>query len=191
MKNRNVIFKILLPPLLCILCLSYINDSDFYPLEFGLIIAIFNYNHFNFKPYVGVIVSVLVSYVVYLLAALSFVGMWYLNQSMISYNTMNEGLIAKVITIISVCFIAPLLLFYLYGFIFKISKSKNSKWVIIISIVTLIFLQINDFNKEANFSSIKEYDYFNLSVYWQFVMALAIQLNIYQNNFFKKKLYSS
>jgi hypothetical protein len=80
--------------------------------------------------------------------------------------------------IIAVSIIAPLLVFYAYKFLYKIPNSKFSTLMILISIAIIFYV----WHQPENYNII-------LSPYilWQAIMALALQLAIYQKKFLQAK----
>ena len=174
MKNSKRILKILLPSILCAVVI-YITDMsiEYYPLSFGLIIGFVNWNFHKYKPLIGVSLSVLASYISFSIAYFS-LGIFGYTRDMILANTdyaISDDLIGTLAFIISTSVIAPLLVFYLYRFIFTIQKTTFSKVIILISIVLLGLIQ---------YGASVFYETFNSYLLWQVIMALAIQLLINQ-----------
>jgi hypothetical protein len=178
-------FKLLLPAILCVLIL-YITKMSilYYPLSFGLVIGLVNWKLHKYNPYIGVLLSVLVSLISFWLAFFS-IGLFSNLGDLITSNTnyvFGDG--AKIYyLIVAINIIAPILVFTLYKFVFKIYKTKFSLYIIISSIILLVLVFILNINHYSIFD-------FRLLPYtiWQFIMALALQIIITQNTLKKPKL---
>jgi hypothetical protein len=175
MKNSFINFKIVLPSIICFLLIRIAKiPFSFYPLSFGLIIGIINWNVHKYNPYLGAISSVIISYTAFYIAYFSFV----ITGGIVSFMGDSGSVLGLTI---STYVIAPILVFLFYKFIFKMSNSKLTMLIVIISIFVLVlqnyFFYSNELNKES----------LNSFTAWQIVMALALQLIIYQKEIFKTK----
>ncbi|MGS2761683.1 hypothetical protein [Sinomicrobium sp. M5D2P9] len=184
MKNTAILFKVIVAPILCFLCLIFIiNDLFYYPLSFGLIIGLVNWDIHKFKPIIGVFLSLLISYITFFMAYYSLV----VTQRTFEFLGEDSGKILAVIT--SAFIIAPLLVFFAYKFIFHIPKTNFTFLIIISSVVILVlgFLYFMNYldslpeRRDLNKPILNQYSL------WQIIMALAIQLIIYQKQVFKLK----
>lgn len=167
------ICRILLPPILCVFCLYFLIDDLFlYPLTFGLIIGFFNWNFHIYKPLIGVLLSVFVSYLTFFVA--------YFSLALTAKIFDSFGDTGNIIALtISTSIIAPILVFYAYKYVFYISKSKLTLQIILISIVLLIleswFFYDGSLRNDDIMKTIKIINPYSV---WQIIMAIALQLLI-------------
>ncbi len=174
----NKYIKIIIPSVICALFLSikYIEDIQYSIIIFGLVIGVFNWNIHKYKLYIGVFLSIVVSCISYGLGMLSYFGVWYLIDLFNFKTTLNKETGGVLLLLSSVVF-APLLLFNLYKFVFKIPKTKYTDWIIIISIILLVLL-----SQLFTFKDNKTDDIYRMFfIMWQIIMALALQIIITQN----------
>ncbi len=181
--------KIILPAILCVLII-YITKMSlwYYPLSFGVIIGLVNWKKHKYNSYIGTLLSVIVSFASFWISFFFF-GVFSALREFIINNTnysINESMLVYYL-IISAFIIAPILVFTLYKFVFKIPKTKFSLYIIISSIILLIldFMFFWNFQETNNFSEMLPY------VIWQFIMALSLQLILYQEEIkalFNKKI---
>ena len=169
--------KILIPAILCVVILYITKMSiSYYPLSFGLVIGIVNWKLHKYNPYLGVLLSVLVSMISFWLSFLS-MGLFNNLGELITNNTnyvLGDG--AKIYyLIIAVYIIAPLLVLRFYKFVFNISKTKFNLTVIISVIIILLLI----YGIKPNYF-IDNYPKISPYIIWQFIMALALQLILYQ-----------
>ena len=167
------IFKIILPLTICYIVINIIKiPFSFYPLSFALIIALANWEMHKYKPFLGVLLSILVSYLAFFIAYFSYA----LTGRIFNFMKGDSGSILGLV--ISMYIIAPLLVFGFYKLVFKIINSKITYFIFISSISFLIFLFYF-------FKSIEVIqDSFDSYALWQMIMILALQLIIYQSKFF-------
>ena len=171
--------KIILPSVLCLLII-YITKMPiwFYPLLFGFIVGLINWKVHRYKPYIGLFLCIISSLVSFWLAIFC-VGIFSNFREFILNNTdiMISESIKMYDVFIPPFIVAPLLVFFLFRFIFFFPKTKFSLYVIISSILLLIL----DFLFFWNYP--KKDDYFKMLPYiiWQFIMALSLQLILYQD----------
>jgi hypothetical protein len=173
----NIYIKIIMPSVICTLFLSIksIEDIQYSILLFGFVIGVFNRNVHKYEMDLGAFLSILVSCISYGLGMLSYFGALYLID-FFNFETMLNKEIGGVFLLLSSVVIAPLLLFNLYKFVFKIPKTKNTNWIIIISIILLVVL-----SQFFTFKDSKTDDVYRIFfIIWQVIMALALQLILYQ-----------
>tara|TARA_R110000868_G_C10826469_1_gene759008 strand:+ start:671 stop:1216 length:546 start_codon:yes stop_codon:yes gene_type:complete len=172
-------FKIFLPPTLCIFVLYFIQDYFlYYPLAFGLIIGFANWNSHKYKLFIGIILSVLSSYISFFIGYFSIGFIIEIVDSI--YNYISEDAKGRIAFIIAPFIISPLILFLLYTFVFKIPKTRLTAFIIIFAFVLLIsqsyfFYYIDSFSINSSNTKI-----LNPYTMWQIIMALAIQLLVSQ-----------
>ncbi len=170
--------RILLPAVLCsllVLCLMNGYYEYLVILTFGIAIVLFNYGETKYNFILSFLVSVISCYVVFFLSiAIS---------GIIGYLIMGgdvdekiEGLILGIdinnlLSLIPIAIISPLLMFYSFQIIFIIEKNRYFNIIKWFSILILPFLGIVFRGFFDN-----SYSY----IYWQVVMALALQVIIYQ-----------
>jgi len=150
----------------------------YYPLSFGLVIGIINWEAHKYNAYIGVLLSVVVSFISFWLAFFS-TGIFSFFCELITNNTnivIGEKSMINFTYIIAPSIIAPLLVFLSYGFVFDFSKEKFTKYIILISIVLLIlqssfFYSNNDFLKDSRLIPF---------TIWQVIMTLSLQLVLHQ-----------
>ncbi len=177
----------MLPAVLCVFIIYITNLSiEYYPILFGLIIGLVNWGFHKKEPLLGVVFSILASYICFYLTFLSmyFVGSFFeLIKGNINHLIDNE-LIAIIAFSISPFVVSPILLFFAYKFIFNFPK-KTVTFFIIISAIILLFA----YNIYINFyyESLLNNRILNPYTIWQVVMALAIQLIIYQKIIWTKQ----
>ena len=84
----------------------------------------------------------------------------------------------QLLLLIPIAIFSPILMFLSYQVLFKIKKTKYFKTIKWITVITLILFGIVRLNFD---------EYFSIS--WQFIMALALQLILYQEEL--KALFKS
>ncbi|PCI31011.1 MAG: hypothetical protein COB60_12990 [Flavobacteriaceae bacterium] len=174
MKENIFIFKILLPITICFILINIVKiPFSFYPLSFGLIIGLANWNIYKYKLFLGVLLSIFVSYLAFFIAYFSFT----ITGKMFSFMKGDSGSVLGIV--ISTYIIAPLLVFTFYKFVFKIINSKITIFIIIASISILVLMFYFLFSVELIHESL------DLYTIWQMIMILALQLIIYQSKIFK------
>jgi len=73
MKNCILILKILLPVAICLILIGIIKiPFSYYPLSFGLVIGLANWNSHKYNLLLGVLLSIFVSHIAFYLAYFSF-----------------------------------------------------------------------------------------------------------------------
>ena len=120
MNNNYTFLKIILPLLFCFIVLIVVKPGlDYYPLIFGLIIGLVNWRDHKYGLFLGVILSLVASYVSFLIAYFSIP--LFIN---VLKPLLGEDTSAILVMTISAFVIAPLLVFIAYKFVFNYSKSK-------------------------------------------------------------------
>jgi hypothetical protein len=177
--NKTKTIRIFLPSMLCAILIYITNmEISYYPLGFGLIIGIVNWDLHKYNPFFGVLLSVLVSYVSYIIAYFSLAVTGEIADSIFTINSDDsKGVLAF---IISPFIIAPILVFLLYKFVFNIINTKLTKLVIIFSIVFLVLQACIFYYTDLVSNDSLENEIFTPYLIWQIVMALAIQIILNQ-----------
>jgi len=183
-NNITLFGKVVLPAILCVVLTQYfINTYWEYLviLVFGISIVLFNYSKTKYNFIWSFLIAIILSYIVYFLSILI--------SGVIKFILMGGDLDKKIegfifgidinvlFILIPSSIISPLLMFYCYRVIFDINKTNYFTLIKWISLVVLIFIGF-----VSNF-----YEDGYLYIYWQVIMALALQLIIYQNEIFKRK----
>lgn len=192
MKSTILLFKIILPLLSFVIILTNpvffkleLFGIFYYPLSFGLIIAIINWekNKYNFLS--GVFLSLLISHLTFFLSFFSMEFFMHIGKFISgNFNSLMSNNLPRELTFtLSAFLLAPILVFWGYKFLFDIRKSRVTIWIVIITIVLLTFQSYFFFNL-SNFSTnnFNNKNILNPFSIWQIIMALAIQLIIYQTN---------
>lgn len=169
--------KVIFPPIICWLILYYQGKNLFvFPLIFALVIGFVNINKFKFNFLKSLLLFLFFSYVSF------FVG--YFGSFILAKLLGTLGDLGNIIAIIISAFIiSPTLLYYSYSYIFKLLKTKFSIYVMAISLILMFIisfftLYVMDYISDNNFFDTK---LLNPFVLWQVIMALALQLILYQN----------
>lgn len=183
-NNITLFGKVVLPAILCVVLTQYfINTYWEYLviLVFGISIVLFNYSKTKYNFIWSFLIAIILSYIVYFLSILI--------SGVIKFILMGGDLDKKIegfifgidinvlFILIPISIISPLLMFYCYRVIFDINKTNYFTLIKWISLVVLIFIGF-----VSNF-----YEDGYLYIYWQVIMALALQLIIYLNEIFKRK----
>ena len=172
--------KIILLPFTCIGVIYFIkNFIHFqYILSFGILITLFNINKTKYFFTLSFFYSIVLSYLV-LFLSIQIGRLFYhiIDESFL--NTLPKYILKRA-HVLPKSIVSPLLMFFAYRLLFKIEKTDFFKLVKWSSIFILIALGIADllYRREYLFMS------------WQFIMALALQLILYQKevkDLFKKK----
>ncbi len=154
---------------------------DYYPLSFGLVIGIANWKQYKYSPYIGVVISLIISYVAFFIAYAS------LPVFIELFKFLNINYREVLPIVISSFIIAPLLVFVFYKYLFLFAKSKLTVYIMLCSIISLVIIfcttvwyhKLTMFKYEFN-------EALNPYTLWQVIMALAIQLIINQGVFKKE-----
>ncbi|MCF6278834.1 MAG: hypothetical protein L3J14_00630 [Flavobacteriaceae bacterium] len=188
-SNYKIWIKILLPSVFLLLAFYILTTLNFLkefgllylPISFGLIIGISNWKLSKFKinvykPFLAIFTSILISIISFFLGIFS-LGLYSILENLLQ-TTLGEDSVKFLIIIFSVCLVAPLTFICIYRLIFNIPKTKFSLYVIISNIILLVLcsmffwdnIGVNDSNRMLPY------------ILWQIIMALALQLILYQND---------
>lgn len=177
MLNRYKIqAKVLLPSLICGMIVYFSNLSiEYYPLLFGLVIGSINWHAHIYKPLLGLFLSTLASYISFFIALFSSFVFGYIHEYIVETTNfvISDGVTRKFSIIVTSFFIAPLLVFFFYRYVFHIPNSKINSIIVSVSILLLALIGYS-------FIEIEERHLLNPFFLWQIIMAFAIQLIIYQ-----------
>lgn len=176
-KNIFLFFKIILPALICgLLFMIFKLDIGYHVLFFGLIIILFNLKKTKYNNLLSVVFSVIISYLAFFISLGLYFGIGYILMQFIELDKLEEVSIygynmKNLLMLLPISIFSPTLIFLLYKFLFKIDKSNYNRAIIWITIIILIVFGLvkKDFEGE------------NASAFWQFIMTLALQLMLYQN----------
>lgn len=189
LQHRNTIItlgKIVLPIIACFGINLYLHKSYYELLTisiFGILIVIFNYNKTRYNYLISILLSLILSNIVFFLSiALNFF-LNYIAKGGDLEQSRDEisgilSIILSIIFLLTIAVISPLLMFICYGIIFKFKKSKFSFYIKGIAIGFLIIRGLIVGSMDD------EYIYF----YWQFVMLLSLQLILYKEELNRKKI---
>ena len=174
---KNYYLNIILPSIICLIVIVAIKPSiEYYPLSFGLIIGLINFTKYRQTPYLGLLLCLVASYGAFFLGYFSFPLIAGLIKPLLGVD--NSGVIGLMV---STSIISPLLLVFLYNFVFRYNKIKFTKLIVICSVALLIVVFLtNNFFKELiklNFDFNQPLDHYAL---WQLIMATTIQLLIHK-----------
>ena len=176
MRNASLIFRVIAPPVVCVLCLVYfVRDFTYYPLVFGLVIGLTNWGYFKYKQILGLVLCLILSYVTF------FTGYFSLALTTVIFDFLGD--LGNIIAlIISAFIIAPLLVFFAFKFVFKFAKTRFTNLIVTISVFLLALQSYFMLNVGDSISDdLIDNKFFNPFTTWQIIMALAIQTIIYQN----------
>ncbi|WP_452218998.1 hypothetical protein [Lacinutrix undariae] len=182
-NNLSLIFKIILPSLICaLLSIIFKLDIGYHILFFGIIIVSFNLNKTKYTSLVSLIFSVGLSYLAFFISIGLYFGIGYIIMQFIELDKLEEVSIYRynlknLLMLLPFSIFSPILMFLFYKFLFKIKKSSYFKVIICVSIIILIIYSIikKDFENESSLA------------FWQFIMVLALQLMIYKNEIIQLK----
>ncbi len=102
-------------------------------------------------------------------------------------NVIGEDKASLISFIIAPNLIAPLLVFIAYRFIYKYEKSKFTLSIVFLSTSLLLTLSVFIFCFIDSLESNMHIRSINLFLIWQIIMALALQLIIYQEQILLKR----
>ncbi|GEM_PF-2797478 len=183
MEKYKLVFKVILPSILCAILIYITNiPLEYSTLSFGLIIGLVNWNLHKYKPLLGTLLSVFVSFVSFTISYLSFVATKAIFDSV---NLDSESVLS---TMVSINVIAPLLLLFSYSFVFKIPKTRLTTLVIIFSLIILVSQSYLHYYIDLLSIDFPNYKILKPYILWQMVMALTIQLLVNQNGVNKLRI---
>lgn len=177
LSNRIIfVSKIILPSIICAFLFRLFKiDIGYHVLIFGLIIIQFNYNKIKYNFLVSNILSVLLSYITFFISIALYFSIGYIIMQFIELDELDGiGLcgynLKELIFLVPVAIISPRLMFISYQILFNIKKTKFSKKIQLMTVLSLVLFGLMNHSFTDDYSSIA----------WQFIMALALQLILYQ-----------
>ena len=171
-----LIAKITLPAAICVLLFIFLEwDIGYHVLFFSLAIILFNYDKVKYAYATSFIFSVGLSYTAFFVSIALYFGIGYIIMQVIELDKLDDisifGFNSKqLLLLIPVAIISPILMFFSYQILFKIKKSNYFKTIKWTTIIILVLFGILRQNFKDGYSSI----------FWQLIMALALQLILYQ-----------
>lgn len=181
-NNILLFIRIILPSLICVL-LFYVFKLDigYHILFFGLIIVLFNLNKTKYNYVISFISSVGLSYLAFFVSIGLYFGIGYILMQFIELDNLDEVSVygynlKNLLMLLPISIFSPIIMFQFYKlFLFKKNRSNYSKVIVWVTIILLVIYGIikKDFEDE------------NASAFWQFIMAFAIQLILYENEIIK------
>ncbi len=175
-KKILLVGRIILPAILCALLTGIFIDNygDYWVISiFGIAIILFNYGKTKYNFILSFFISIILSWTVFFFSIVISTPIQYLIEE---FGLDKKGLgfnITGLRFLISVVIISPLLMFYCYKILFRIENinySKSIKWLSIIALFIVVGLLQMIYKKEDH-----------IYVVWQFILAFALQLILYQN----------
>jgi hypothetical protein len=184
MQNVKVFFKIVTPAILCAFLIVITKiPIEYYPLSFGFVLGILNWNVHKYNSYLGTVLSIIASYTSFFIGYFSFSIITEILKPLFSED--KSILIAMTV---SPFIIAPSVAFLLYKFIFNFPEKKVTLIVIVSSIFLLVFISlIHIWNSETIQLEYEFNEILNSYTLWQIVVLLTIQLIIYQKEIWNKQ----
>jgi len=176
--KRNIILlgKLFLPVISCIGLIEVTYKHYLYvsPLSFGFIIILFNYMKIKYEFTISILVSITLSFLSLFLSIAFYSITGYLINQFFAFSELDINILGYSIKylflLLPIAVISPLLMFKSYHILFKIRNNIYYKNIKLASVILLLIygLITNKFEK----------DYI---IFWQFVMALSLQLILYQD----------
>ena len=183
----SLFIKILTPATFCFFW-NYISDGYndleilFLPLPFSILIVLPNISKKRRNFFLILFLSIILSAVTLYASILIFFALGHTVEQMLNSNNIKDGLsefILKLVGMVSYYIIPPAMIFFWYDKLFYIVKNKFTKSVFFFSFLVFVLAYFTTYN---NFST--------AIAIWQFIMALALQLILYQEevkDLFRKK----
>ncbi|MCD9583914.1 hypothetical protein [Tenacibaculum maritimum] len=168
-KKINLLLKIFLAPLLCIISLYFIRISfEYHSLSFALITSMINLKKMKLNLIKGIILNIIFSFII-------FIGGYTISLFLMSAlePLFGEDLSGFIGMLIGTYILAPIALFSTYKFIFIWTRGKLTNNIIVVSIIILIFF---NFLIYINIIPYKVNNY----LIWQLIISLVLQLVLYQ-----------
>jgi len=171
----KMIFKVFIPAFICALIIYFTQITiEYYPLSFGIVVGLAYWNYHKYNLFVGVILSLLASYVSFFIAYFS-TGVFAYFRDFLLDNTsfvISDDVMASIGFTISPFIIAPLLVFFFYKFVFNIPRSKLTYLTLLSSIIILVS---SNYLVNYLFShKIVSSETLNIYMAWQVVMVIAL-----------------
>ena len=171
-KNILVLYKIIIPSIICVALIYFFKvyiDFQFI-LTFGLVIIIFNKEKTKHNFILCLLYSIILCFLVLFLSMGIHSGFTYFIKNLLMIDLKRNPILGDILALIPISIISPILMCYSYSLLFNIEKTKYFfiiKWISVFILIVLGLTKIL-FEKDRYFMS------------WQFVMALALQLILYQ-----------
>lgn len=186
LNNIWLLCKIVLPSTLYVVLLN-LKDNFWgfqFVLIFGFIIILFNKKKLKNHFIGSLLLSILLSFLVLFLSMGISSAIQYFVADIIGFNIKADTYILAMQAndlyfLVAIGIISPILMFYCYRILFKIKKTNYTIYIKWISIIILLLLGI------TNVLSSKDN---SILISWQIIMALALQLILYQKEL--KKLFN-
>jgi len=186
---KNMI-RILFTPLFCILILLFIPTFEqgmvLAPLIFGFTVSLVNIKKMKINPFIGLLVFIGISYVVYFLSI-------YLTWGIgIFYRTVEQTLgleysdLTTALSLLTGGFIASISMYSLYALLLKDQNRKKGVLLILLTGLLLPFI-VWLFSENDNYTDNADFATYNIS--WLLVNCLGFGIAINQaeiNNWMKK-----
>ena len=176
MKNKLILTsKIILLPIICAVIIYFFKiyiDFQFI-VTFGILIILFNKNKTKHKLNLSFIYSIILSFLV-LIISMGVGNIIYIIKDELFINLLPNDYLKR-FHIIPKSIVSPLLMFYSYKLLFKIENTNYFRVIKWTSVFLLIILGF------TNLFFVNEY----LFILWQFIMALALQLILYEKEIFE------
>lgn len=172
--------RVILPSIICSLTTLILMKtywSYMFILTFSVIILLFNYRKIKRNFLASFFLLAVLSYTVFFLS-IGIEGLTkYLFFMEFNIDKKVDGSILGIdknvlLSLISIAIISPILMYNVYTIIFKIEKTNYYNYIKWISIILIIGFG------QTRIAYKNNYDY--MFMVWQFVMALALQLILYQ-----------
>lgn len=177
-KNIILFIKVITPAFLCVTLISVFEQVEYFKYNsiyfiissFGVIIILLNLKKTRNNIFLSFIYSIISCFVIFFSSTFIVGTIDYLINYILPTFALDNNTLNKKLQLISIAIVSPLMMFYLYKCLFEIETNSFFKKVIIISIIVLVILGLTDI------LFMDEYLYIS----WQFVMAIALQLILYQ-----------
>lgn len=171
MNNKFLLIgKIILLPILCVLLIySFKIYIDFqFIVTFGILIILFNKKKTKHPFNLSFLYSIVLAFLV-LILSMGIGNIIYMIKDELFINLLPNDFLKR-LHIIPKSIVSPLLMFYSYKLLFNIENSNYFRVIKWASILILIIFGL------TNLFYTNEY----LFMAWQFIMALALQLILYE-----------
>ena len=193
LKNNILLFaRIILPAILCASVVFLFGSIEYFKYNsiyfiislFGIILIILNLNKKKYNIIISLVLSLNLCFLVFFSSMAIGSGIYYFFKKIILFFRLNitqlDNIFFNSNNIVSIAIIAPLLTLYLYSFLFKTRRSSFFYLIAFSSIVILVILVLT---KALLGNNTKMF------IIWQFIVALALQLILYQKEL--KTLFKS
>ena len=169
-RNKLKLLLKLFSPIISVLILIA-TDANFYvyPMVFSLIVALTNLENFKHNPIIGTLLCVAFSYVAFFVGIL---GANLFDKLFVGLELQKEFRLGTwinldVVYTISTFILSPMVVFFLFKYIFKFPKTSITFWT---QFFAIIILMMNSIVPEWVFGL------FNVFSFWQIIMILSLQI---------------